>query len=405
MADKKEPPKTPPELVLVHSPDGGKKGLMQVRDKLAPLLPRGMRWEAFQQVALNCLDQVPLLKKCTLFSFLTAVRQIAELGLEPNGALGYAALVPFWNGKRNVYEAKAMPMYKGYVELLYRTGKIAGFWARCVRAQDVFEYEEGIRPILRHIPNFDAGESEETNPIIAVYTIAQFRDHNGGGGALDHHVMSRARIDKVREFSKSSSKADSPWKHWFDEMAMKTCVRRHCKMLPKSRELDGALILDSRLEDPREMKKHGLDMGGFITPEDEEEEQEGAKEDGAEGRQLEEPPPEPMRAPPKRTKKVMERATIAPEPREPGDDADPLGIEEVLEAPPSEPVRKGSGAPETAAAIAIQVEELADELRELGVKDSEQPLAGLPKDLMKASADELRTIRTRLRGKLAGLKE
>jgi hypothetical protein len=56
---------------------------------------------------------------------------------------------------------------------------------------------------------------------------------------MQFELISRAELDKVRASSAAGS--GGPWAQWYDEMARKTVVRRLCKYLPYSPELEHAV--------------------------------------------------------------------------------------------------------------------------------------------------------------------
>ena len=65
-------------------------------------LPDVITPERFTRMALSALNTTPKLRECTQMSFLAALMNAAQLGLEPNTPLGQAYLIPFnikgrWN--------------------------------------------------------------------------------------------------------------------------------------------------------------------------------------------------------------------------------------------------------------------------------------------------------------------
>lgn len=60
-------------------------------------------------MALSALNTTPKLKDCTQLSFLAALMNAAQLGLEPNTPLGQAYLIP--------YNSQFQIGYKGLIEL------------------------------------------------------------------------------------------------------------------------------------------------------------------------------------------------------------------------------------------------------------------------------------------------
>lgn len=65
-------------------------------------LPTVITSERFTRMALSAINNTPALSQCTPMSFIAALMNAAQLGLEPNTPLGQAYLIPykirgFWN--------------------------------------------------------------------------------------------------------------------------------------------------------------------------------------------------------------------------------------------------------------------------------------------------------------------
>lgn len=73
--------------------------LKQMASQIAMALPNQMSTERFQRVALTAFNENKDLQQCDVISFLAAMMQSAQLGLEPNTPLGQAYLIPY-NTKR-----------------------------------------------------------------------------------------------------------------------------------------------------------------------------------------------------------------------------------------------------------------------------------------------------------------
>lgn len=170
----------------------------------------------------------PELGQCDKFSFIGAVIQAAQLGLEPGSGLGHAYLVPFRNKRLGITECTFIPGYRGLIDLARRSGQIESISARLVHEKDQFSYAYGDDERISHVP------SEEKDPgrITHVYAIARLK-----GGGIQREILTRAQIDAV-------AKDTGPWKDHFDEMARKTAVRRIVKYLPMSPELARVIEAD-----------------------------------------------------------------------------------------------------------------------------------------------------------------
>ena len=90
--------------------------------ELKKALPSVMTLERFTRIALSALNNTPELQKCTPMSFIAALLNAAQLGLEPNTPLGQAYLIPYKN--KGVLECQFQIGYKGLIELAYRNGQM-----------------------------------------------------------------------------------------------------------------------------------------------------------------------------------------------------------------------------------------------------------------------------------------
>lgn len=200
-------------------------------------LPSMITTERFTRIALSALNNNPQLQKCTPISFLAALLNAAQLGLEPNTPLGQAYLIPFKN--KGVLECQFLIGYTGLIELAYRSGNIQTIQAQIVRSNDEFYYEYGLEPKLIHRPA--ATERGEFT-----FCYGYFKTINGGYG---FSVMSKEEIEAyAATYSKSSDSSFSPWKTAFPEMAKKTCLRQALKYAPKSSEVEKALSMDNSIK-------------------------------------------------------------------------------------------------------------------------------------------------------------
>ncbi|WP_252356488.1 recombination protein RecT, partial [Escherichia coli] len=188
------------------------------------------------RIATTEIRKVPALGNCDTMSFVSAIVQCSQLGLEPGSALGHAYLLPFGNkneksGKKNV---QLIIGYRGMIDLARRSGQIASLSARVVREGDEFSFEFGLDEKLIHRP----GENEDA-PVTHVYAVARLKD-----GGTQFEVMTRKQIELVRSQSKAGN--NGPWVTHWEEMAKKTAIRRLFKYLPVSIEIQRAVSMDEK---------------------------------------------------------------------------------------------------------------------------------------------------------------
>lgn len=200
-------------------------------------LPTVLTPERFTRIALSALNNTPALQQCTPMSFLAALMNAAQLGLEPNTPLGQAYLIPYKN--KGILECQFQIGYKGLIDLAYRNGQMQTIQAQAVYENDEFFYEYGLEPKLVHRPAFsDRGE--------LVYFYGIFRTVNGGYGMA---VMSKADMDVyAKTYSKAFDSSYSPWKSNYEDMAKKTVIKQALKYAPIKTDFQRALSSDETIK-------------------------------------------------------------------------------------------------------------------------------------------------------------
>lgn len=205
--------------------NGGKKTMQgyikSMEGEIAKALPSVMTPERFTRMVLSAISTNPKLASCTPASFLGAMMNAAQLGLEPNTPLGQAYILPYQN--KGTLEAQFQIGYKGLIDLAYRSGEVELVQAHIVYANDKFEVQLGLEPKLVHVPaDKDRGE--------AIKVYAMFKTKSGGYG---FEVMS---MDAIRlhaeKYSKAYKSGYSPWSTNFEEMAKKTVLKKCLKYAP-----------------------------------------------------------------------------------------------------------------------------------------------------------------------------
>jgi recombination protein RecT len=197
------------------------------------------RWvspEKLIRVALTAINDDYKLMQCTPISVVGSVIQLGQVGLVPDGFLGQAYLVPFKNKSLGAYEANPIIGYRGYGELAVRSGKANSVDAHVVYAGDVFDYEYGATPFLKHKPQMDPKKRGDP---IAAYAIVYMVN-----GPHRFEVMPLDAIMKIQAESQGAGSDDSPWKKHWEEMARKTPMRKLAKWVPLSPEFQMAAGID-----------------------------------------------------------------------------------------------------------------------------------------------------------------
>lgn len=211
--------------------------IISMEGQIAKALPSVITPERFTRMVLTAMSTNKDLQLCTPNSFLGAMMQAAQLGVEPNTPLGQAYLIPYKN--KGVLECQFQLGYKGMIDLAYRSGEVKDIQAHEVHENDTFEYELGLEPKLKHIPAM-----KNRGAVIMYYAI--FHTKDGGYG---FNVMSVDDVQEhARKYSKAYGSSFSPWKSNFDEMAKKTVLKRCLKYAPIKTEFARNISADETIK-------------------------------------------------------------------------------------------------------------------------------------------------------------
>ena len=209
--------------------------IISMKGQIEAALPSVITGERFARMVLTAMSNTPKLASCTPKSFLGAMMQAAQLGLEPNTPLGEAYLIPFMN--HGTLECQFQLGYKGMISLAHRSGLYVQ--AHEVHENDEFDVEYGLEPKLVHKPVF-----KDRGPVIAYYGV--WKDKDGISG---FEIMSKEDVEAhARKYSQSYGKGFSPWKTNFDEMAKKTVIKKALKYAPLTTEFIRGVTADGTIK-------------------------------------------------------------------------------------------------------------------------------------------------------------
>ena len=208
--------------------------LKKMGPEIQRALPKHMDADRIARIALTAVRTTPKLLECDQISFVAALMQSAQLGVEPNTGLGQAYLIPY-GGK-----VQFQLGYKGLIDLAVRSGQYKAIYAHEVYEEDKFSFAYGLHKDLVHVPS----TNPEGEPI-GFYAVYHLK--NGG---YDFVYWTRERIDKhAHEFSQAVKKGwTSPWKTNYDAMAKKTVLKEVLKYAPKSIELQKVVEADGTIK-------------------------------------------------------------------------------------------------------------------------------------------------------------
>ena len=219
--------------------------IISMKGQIEAALPSVITGERFARMVLTAMSNTPQLASCTPKSFLGAMMQAAQLGLEPNTPLGEAYLIPFMN--HGTLECQFQVGYKGMISLAHRSGLYVQ--AHEVHENDEFDVEYGLDPKLVHKPVF-----KDRGNVVAYYGIWKDKDGNFG-----FEIMSKEDVEAhARKYSQSYGKGFSPWKTNFDEMAKKTVIKKALKYAPLTTEFIRGVTADGTIK--TELSKDMVDV-------------------------------------------------------------------------------------------------------------------------------------------------
>lgn len=226
-------------------------------EAFALALPSHIQAADLQRTVIMAAQQNPTILEADRRSLINSCMKAAQDGLLPDGR--EAALVPFNTREKDgqgkwvtVKQVQYMPMVYGLRKKIMQSAEIStmqvGVVYRAEYESGRFLYEMGLEPPIRHRPDLtldaDAIEDEQ---IVAAYSLVKFKD-----GSYSAEVMRRAEIDKIRQLSQTGAVGQTvkfgarkgqpiepkgPWVDHFPEMAKKTVMRRHSKVLPMSGDI------------------------------------------------------------------------------------------------------------------------------------------------------------------------
>lgn len=219
-----------------------------MKGQFAAALPSHIPVDRFLRVALTAVNRTPKLADCTQESLLEKLMDLAQLGLVADSVSGQAYLIPFKDKHRGLI-VQLIVGFQGLTELAYRHPKVKSIRWSVVYEEDKFKWEEGLNPVLRHIPS----SKEDRGRLTHAYAIGEL---DGGRTWI---VLTKSEVMAAKSRSRSADSDYSPWNT--DEPAMwaKTAVRRLAKQLPKSNELMEAM---SRDDD----KDYDMDIEASVVP-------------------------------------------------------------------------------------------------------------------------------------------
>lgn len=219
------------------------QGINKMEGEFTKVLPDHIPSDRFVRNAITAVNANPELNNGTVNqnTIYTSLMKAAQDGLVVDGR--EAAIVTF-KSKAGGKSAQYIPMVAGLMKKMRNTGEISsithGIVHRNEYDQGRFKYVKGDEESLHHDPIL----FEEKGDMIGVYAVVTLKD-----GTKIREFMDMDQLKKVRAQSKGGNSSYSPWNTWFEEMCIKSVLRRVSKMCPMSSDLDRVFKRDDDDQD------------------------------------------------------------------------------------------------------------------------------------------------------------
>lgn len=202
-----------------------------VKERFAEVLKT--KGDSFLASVLTTVNNSALLQKAEPTTILSAAMVAASLELPIVPSLGFAALVPFRDGKTGICVCQFQIMARGLVQLALRTGQY-----RKIEVEAVHTGE--IKSRNRFTAEIEFGEPTDNN---VVGYLGFFELCNGFRKFL---YMSNEEISEhAQRYSQTAKRGFGLWVDNFDAMAKKTVLKLLlAKWGPLSVEMQTALLRD-----------------------------------------------------------------------------------------------------------------------------------------------------------------
>lgn len=253
----------------------------RVKSGIAAVAGRYLTADRMLKLCINAVKKTPLLMKCDPQTVLGAMMTSAALGLEPNTIQQQAFLIPYKRRAKiddqwvDVYECQFQVGARGFVTLAYRSPHIKSLAAEAIHDGDRFEHEIGSSTFLRYAKNL-----RERGPLIGSFSHVLMAE--GGESVcilpLDEILKIREKSETYRSLSRAVAVADgpkekakaeerlaeTPWVMWEDDMATKSAIKKHAKLLPIA--AGDALVAAAEIDNRADVAVNTIDMRAMADP-------------------------------------------------------------------------------------------------------------------------------------------
>lgn len=214
---------------------------------LLKVIQEKMGIEQFTEAALSVI-QNPHVAACTKDSIFGCLLKAAIFGFRLSPELGQCWIVPRSlnvGDRQNPIWSKVATFqigYKGWQELVFRSGKVESFDFATVREHDTFDFQQGTAPSMTHKWAGDDHDRGRRQGFWASATLTS--------GRIVFHYCPLSEVERHRLMSDTQKGSKEPleksvWALHYDIMAMRVPMRYLCTLnLPKTDEIQAAIESD-----------------------------------------------------------------------------------------------------------------------------------------------------------------
>lgn len=293
----------------------------RVKQGIAAVAGKFLTPDRMLRLCVMAVKKTPKLAACDPTTVLGAMMTSAALGLEPNTVQQQAFLIPY-NSRRkvgnqwvDVLECQFQIGYRGFLTLAYRSPQIQVMQADAIHEHDAWDHTLGSQTMLRYSKSL-----RERGALIGAFSWARINDQGESACVLPLEEIEkiRGRSETYRALMRGVEMAqdeqarnkaelkllETPWVMWADDMAAKSAIKKHAKMLPiasndalaVAAEIDArgeAGALDLRSMTSVEQVREVIDEGGEPPALEDHSEDQAASREGFGTTQRRQADPEP----------------------------------------------------------------------------------------------------------------
>ena len=217
--------------------------LLTNSQKLITSLCAGNAKESARFMAMALLvAKSDTLSACTPFSIVQAIISVVGTGLNPDPNVGHIYLIPYWDKNSKATTVQVQISYKGFKQLAWDAGWDVN--AKAVYKCDHFEeISDGFDNKISYKKSDISYENDgDPNWVYDNLRLVMVSARHIETQTPKFFTMSKSKIEQHRLLSPNQKDSKRPtgnfWLPFYEEMALKTGVRKMVKLLPYHTRLE-----------------------------------------------------------------------------------------------------------------------------------------------------------------------